>query len=104
MTDPRLYEWLALRRVDEGAIATSAGVYYKHGHSVPAHLTAVLDRLRWDGLIMIADGDPIWDLRPISLTTAGHARYQDLCQQRVTLQTSAPEIESSTTPIFHISG
>ena len=31
----RLYEWLALRRVDEGAIATSAGAYYKH--SRPGH-------------------------------------------------------------------
>jgi hypothetical protein len=95
MSDPRLYEWLALRRVDEGVIAISAGIYYKHGRSVPAHLTAVLDRLRCGGLIVIAEGDPIWDLRPISLTHAGQARYQDLCQQRAALQ---HRHESSTRP------
>jgi hypothetical protein len=91
VSDPRLYEWLALRRVDEGAITTSAGVYYKHSRPIPAHLTAVFDRLRWNGLIAIADGDPIWELRPIGLTDAGQARYQALCQQRAALQTSAPE-------------
>jgi hypothetical protein len=101
VSDPRLYEWLALRRVDEGAIATSAGVYCKHGRPVPAHLIAVFDRLRWDGLIAIADGDPIWDLRPISLTDAGQARYQALCQQRAALQISGPEFD--TTPTSHTS-
>ncbi|MCA1600372.1 MAG: hypothetical protein LC776_01570 [Acidobacteria bacterium] len=82
MSDPRLYEWIALRRVVGGGMAKSAGVYFDHGRPVPEHLTAVFDRLVWDGLLVVAEGDPIWGLRRVSLTEAGQARYVALGRER----------------------
>lgn len=82
MNDPGLYEWLALRRVTEGGIAKSAGLYLDHGRPVPGHLIEVFDRLVWSGLAVVADGDPIWDVRRIRLGEEGRARYLALCQQQ----------------------
>lgn len=82
MNDSGLYDWMVLRRVAGGGMAKSAGVYFDHGRSVPEHLAGVFDRLLWDGLLSVADGDPIWELRRISLTEAGQARYGGLCQQQ----------------------
>lgn len=45
MNDPGLYQWLALRRVAEGEMAKSAGVYFDQGRPVPGHLIEVFDRL-----------------------------------------------------------
>lgn len=75
MSDPRLYEWLALRRVAGGGIAKSAGVYFDHGRPVPEHMIELFDRLTWSGLLVVADGDPVWELRRLSLTDAGQAQY-----------------------------
>lgn len=82
MSDLRLYEWLVLRRVADGGMAKSAGVYLDRGRPVSAYLTEVFDRLLWSGMLVVADGDPLWELRRISFTDAGQARYEVLCQQR----------------------
>lgn len=96
MSDPRLYEWIALRDVGEGGVAKSAGVYLDHGCPVPSHLTEVLDRLTWAGLVTVAEGDPIWSMRRLSLTDAGQARYAALCEQRQRTQLEAPAPEFGT--------
>ena len=59
MSDPRLSEWIALRRVHDGGVAKVAGLYLDHGRPAPSHLIEVFDRLTWDGLLVVADGDPI---------------------------------------------
>ncbi|MGH3914614.1 MAG: hypothetical protein ACRDTC_14590 [Pseudonocardiaceae bacterium] len=53
MSDPALYEWLALRRVHDGGVARSAGAYFDHGRPTPGHLTEVFDRLVWTGLVAV---------------------------------------------------
>ena len=63
-------------------MAKSAGVYFDHGRPIPAHLTEVFDRLVWSGLLVVADGDPIWGVRRISLSDAGQARYVALGRER----------------------
>ncbi|MCA1676689.1 MAG: hypothetical protein LC799_32470 [Actinobacteria bacterium] len=90
MLSRELLEWLAVRRVSEAEVVKSAGVYFDHGRPVPHHMTGVFDRLCWTGLVTVAAGDPIWSMRPLSLTDAGQARYAALCaqRQRVTLPAS----------------
>lgn len=82
VNDPGLYEWLALRRVADGSIARSAGVYFDQGRPVPGHLIEVFDWLVWSGMLLVADGDPIWELRRIRLSEAGEGRYEALGQQQ----------------------
>ncbi len=98
MSDPRLYEWIALRRVHDGGVAKVAGVYLHHGRPVPSHLTEVFDRLTWNGLLVVADGDPIWELRRLSLTDTGQVRYVALAQQRQRAPLEAPAPEFGTPP------
>lgn len=71
-------EWLALHRVHEGGVAKVAGIYLDHGYPVPDHLIGLFDRLTWAGLLQVAEGDPVWDLRQLSLTDTGQARYTTL--------------------------
>ena len=96
MSDPSLDEWMALRRVHGGGVAKSAGVYFDHGCPTPGHLTGVFDRLVWAGLVRVADGDLLWELRGLSLTDTGQARYAVLGErQRESVQ--APPAEHGTT-------
>ncbi|MGQ0778788.1 MAG: hypothetical protein ACT4NY_30975 [Pseudonocardiales bacterium] len=81
MSDPGLYERLALRRVHDGGIAKSAGVYLDHGRPTPGYLADLFDQLIWTGCATVADGDGIWGLRGVSLTESGHARYAEQCEQ-----------------------
>ncbi|MGH7511070.1 MAG: hypothetical protein ACREMZ_16630 [Gemmatimonadales bacterium] len=74
-------------------MAKSAGVYLDHGRPVPHHMIAVFDRLTWSGLLVIADGDPIWELRRISLTDVGQARYVALGRERQQEQHRHTELE-----------
>jgi hypothetical protein len=93
VSDPRLYEWIAPRRIAGGGGAKSAEMYFDHGRPVPVHMIPVFDRLRWSGLFVIADSDPLWDLRRISLTAAGRVRYEALAQQRERTRLQAPTPE-----------
>jgi len=52
----------------------------------------MFDRLIWAGLLTVADGDPVWELRPLDLTDAGAAWYAVLSKrQRDSRQAPAPE-------------
>ncbi|HEU0128115.1 MAG TPA: hypothetical protein VFQ48_05860, partial [Pseudonocardiaceae bacterium] len=90
-------EWLALRRVHEGGVAKVAGIYLEHGRPVPGDLTEVFDRLTWTGLVAVAEGDPVWSVRRLSLTDTGHARYAVLCEQQRQREAPAPEFGSTQT-------
>ncbi|MGQ0779283.1 MAG: hypothetical protein ACT4NY_33525 [Pseudonocardiales bacterium] len=81
MSDPGLYERIALRRVHDGGVAKVAGVYLDHGRPTPDYLAEVFDRLIWTGWATVADGNPLWQLRRLSLTDTGQARYAALSQQ-----------------------
>ena len=81
VSNPNLYVWMALRRVHDGHATRSAGAYFDSGRPVPGHLTGVFDWLVWRGFVSVADGDPIWSLRRLSLTDTGQARYAELCIQ-----------------------
>lgn len=92
MSGSGMYEWMALRRVHDGGVAKSAGAYIDHGRPITEHLTGVFDRLIWMGLVSVAGGDPIWELRSLSLTDTGQARYMALGEhQRGDPQAPGPE-------------
>ncbi|MGH3914666.1 MAG: hypothetical protein ACRDTC_14860, partial [Pseudonocardiaceae bacterium] len=101
-SDPGLYEWLALRRVHDGGVAKVAGVYLERGRPTPEHLTDAFDRLVWTGLVTVAEGDVLWDLRRLNLTDTGQARYTTLNHQRPTgIAVPAPEFTITQTPVGH---
>lgn len=81
MSDPELYPWLAMRRVEGGGMARAAGAYFDRGRPTPGHLTGVFDQLIWAGLVDVAEGDALWELRRISLTGTGKARYAILSER-----------------------
>jgi len=91
VSDPHLYEWLVLRRVHDGGTAKSAGNYYDGGMSIPEYLTRMLDYLVRTGLVGVAAGDPVWEIRRLSLTEAGAVRYAELCEKRDPLRAPSPE-------------
>ncbi|MGH3926343.1 MAG: hypothetical protein ACRDTT_26345 [Pseudonocardiaceae bacterium] len=100
MSDPDLYEWLALRRIHRGGIAKSAGTYLDYGRPTPGHLIEVFDRLIWTELVTVADGNALWDPRRVSLTDAGQARYAALSEQRPSeLVVLPPEFGITQTPV-----
>ncbi|MGH3933209.1 MAG: hypothetical protein ACRDTF_24910 [Pseudonocardiaceae bacterium] len=81
-------------------MAKSAGAYFDHGRPTPGHLTEVFDRLVWTGLVTVADGDALWDLRRVGLTDAGQARYAALSEQRPTeLAVPPPAFGTTQTPV-----
>lgn len=81
-------------------MAKSAGAYLDHGRPTPGHLAGVLDRLIWTGLVTVAPGDPIWELRRLNLTDAGAARYTALSEQQQQQQPglAVPAPEHGTQP------
>lgn len=81
MSDPELYQRMALRRVEGGGMAKAAGAYVDHGRPTPGHLIEVFDQLIRAGLVVIAEGDVIWELRRMSLTDTGKARYAVLAER-----------------------
>ncbi|MGH3932723.1 MAG: hypothetical protein ACRDTF_22425 [Pseudonocardiaceae bacterium] len=97
MSDPDLYPWMALRRVDGGGMARAAGAYFDHGRPTPGHLTAVFDQLIWAGQVAVAAGDALWELRRMSLTDTGKARYAVLSEQ-LDPEYAVPPCEVGATP------
>jgi hypothetical protein len=98
VSDSGLDEWLALQHVHDGGVAKSAGAYFDHGRPAPEHLTGVFDRLIWTGLVSVAAGDPIWELRRLSLTDAGAVRYAALGEQRRDTPQPPPPEHATTQP------
>ena len=82
VSDPHLYEWMALRRIHNGGMATSAGVYFDEGRPAPEYLARIFDYIIRTGLTEVDDGDPVWALRRMSLTDAGRLRYTELREKR----------------------
>lgn len=81
MSDPGLYERIALRRIHDGGVAKAAGAYLDHGRPTPGYLADVFDRLTWTGWAIVADGHPPCELRRLALTDTGQARYAALDEQ-----------------------
>ena len=76
-----LYEWIALRRVGSGGIATTADRWFDAGRRVPGYVAGTLAGLCEAGLVMVIDPDTSGIARA-ALTDAGITRYGVLCQQR----------------------
>jgi hypothetical protein len=74
-----LYEWIALRRVGSGGIATTADRWFDGGRRVPGYVAGTLADLCRAGLVMVIDPSGI---ARAALTDAGITRYDVLCQQR----------------------
>lgn len=98
MSDPGLYEQIALRRIHDGGITKSAGAYLDQGRPTPEYLTDVFDRLTWIGWAAVADGSPVWDLRRLSLTDAGQVRYAQLCERQARHLDATVDRQSSDVP------
>lgn len=84
LTGADLYDWIALRRVNDGGIARVGSRWFDSGLRVPGYVTDTLTALCTDGLVALAEGDEwdVWATRRATLTEAGTDRYQRLCQQR----------------------
>lgn len=73
---PELIVALVLHRVRGGGVVTLGGVYLDDGLPAPGSLTGAFDELLGTGLLAVADPDPHG--RRVTLTTAGHTRYEQL--------------------------
>lgn len=84
LTGADLYDWIALRRVNDGGIAKAGDRWFDSGLRVPGYVTDTLTALCTNRLVVLADGDDwdMWSMRRATLTAAGTTRYQQLCQQR----------------------
>lgn len=81
LTGTDLNHWIALRRVLDGEVTRLDGCWRDHGHLVPGYVTEALDELLADGLVTLADPDPVADSRALAaLTNTGIARFEQLCR------------------------
>lgn len=101
LTDADLYDWIALRRVNDGGIARAGDRWFDSGLRVPGYVTEALTALCGNGLVTLAEGDEwdVWAMRRATLTDAGTVRYQWLCQQRQEPR-SLPTAESVPAPAW----
>ncbi|HJT04921.1 MAG TPA: hypothetical protein VJ757_15035 [Pseudonocardiaceae bacterium] len=74
-----LYDWIALRRVSAGGVATRGGRWFDAGRRVPSYVADTLAELRKTGLVAVSDPDVSG---AAALTGTGIARYDALCEQR----------------------
>ncbi|MDQ2881247.1 MAG: hypothetical protein M3Y48_08390 [Actinomycetota bacterium] len=76
-----LYYWIALRRVFDGEVTRLDGCWRDHGHLVPGYVTDALTELLTSRLVTLADPDPTaQNIAPATLTNAGTARFEQLCE------------------------
>jgi len=81
LTGTDLFHWIALRRVFDDEVTRLSGCWHDHGHRVPGYVTGALDELLVEGLVMLADPDPMAEgAVPAALTDAGTARFKQLCE------------------------
>lgn len=83
LTGTDFYDWIALRRVNDGGIAKVGHRWVESGLRVPGYVTDALTALCGTGLVTLAERDEEdeWGMRRATLTDAGTVRYQRLCQQ-----------------------
>lgn len=77
----QLYDWIALRRVSGGGVATKDGRWFYVGRRVPGYVADTLPALHQAGLLRV-DAPSVSGIARVALTEAGIARYDALCQQR----------------------
>lgn len=85
LTDEELDTFVALRRVEgaAGEVAELDGRYYYYGRPMVPWLEDPLTALVEVGLITLAEPDPqACGLRRATLTAAGQARYEALCDKQ----------------------
>ncbi len=75
---PELVVSLVLQRAHGGAVAKLDKDYLDRGLPTTGHLAGACNELTAAGLLTVADPDP-HGLRRITLTTAGHTRYDQFC-------------------------
>jgi hypothetical protein len=81
LTGTDLFRWIALRRVFEGEVTRLSDCWHDHGHRVPGYVTGALDELLGEGLVMLADPDPMAQgAIPVALTDVGAVRFKYLCE------------------------
>ncbi|MGH3914768.1 MAG: hypothetical protein ACRDTC_15370 [Pseudonocardiaceae bacterium] len=82
LTGTALREWMALRRVGEGAVTKLGTHWLDHGRPVPCFLPDTLNDLTHTGLITLTDPDPLLGGRHrATITPAGHTHYRQLCAE-----------------------
>ena len=81
-----VYEWIALRRVCGGGVTKVDHRWLESGHRVPGYVTNSLATLLAGGLVMLVDPGPSAEtMARVALTSAGAARYEQLCQRALQL-------------------
>lgn len=70
-------EWLALRRVHEGAVTKLAGCYLADGRLVAEFLAAAVEGLIAEGLLALGRPDSV-GCQQVCVTHAGQVRYAAL--------------------------
>lgn len=93
-----VYDWIALRRVDDGGVARLGEWWLDWGHQVPGYVTDALTELCRRELVVLRDLDPAAGcMARAALTDAGTIRYEQLRRQRQTaLQMSALQLGTSS--------
>lgn len=66
-------EWLALRRVHEGAVAAVEGRFFNHGRPVADYLAAALDELIRSEYLALSPADPA-GMQPVGGAMEDHRR------------------------------
>lgn len=91
LSGPDLYDWIALRRVNDSGVTRLGEWWLDRSHRVPGYVTDALAELCRRKLVALGDPDPVAGcMARAVLTTAGTVRYEQLCRQRETaLQVSA---------------
>lgn len=80
LTGTDLFHWIALRRIFDGEVTRLGGCWHDHGHRVPGYVTSTLDELLTDGLVTLADPDPMAKgAAAAALTRVGTTRFKQLC-------------------------
>lgn len=80
-TEPRVF--VALRRLCRGGMSELGGRWYSHGHPVLSWLGDTLGSLLESGAISLGEPDAeSCSMRRASITAAGRARYEALCDKR----------------------
>jgi hypothetical protein len=80
LTGTDLHQWIALHRVFDGEVTRLDGGWRDHGYLVPGYVIDALDELLTDGLVTLADPNPIAEgIARAALTNAGTTRFEQLC-------------------------
>lgn len=92
--------WIALRRAHQGGVATLQDHWFDSGRPVPCYVADALDGLTRTGMLMLGEEDPeACGVRRVTVTDAGCAHYEALCQlhnPKATVALRVPDPRFST--------